>query len=122
VAAEAAQSAEGPGEALRERLAGELRAAMKARDAVAIATLRSLLSAIDNASAVAETSAHVPVFGRSGDVSRRELTIPDIERVLSGEAAERTAAVDDYERRGLREGVDRLRAELGIIMRFLSAY
>ena len=110
------------GEALRERLAGELRAAMKARDAVAIATLRSLLSAIDNASAVAETSAHVPVFGRSGDVPRRELTIPDIERVLSGEAAERTAAVDDYERRGLREGVDRLRAELGIIMRFLSAY
>jgi uncharacterized protein YqeY len=39
-----------PADATRERLAIELRAAMKARDGVAVAVVRSLLSAIDNAS------------------------------------------------------------------------
>jgi len=120
VAAEAAQSAAGPAEALREGLASELRTAMKARDTVAVATLRSLLSALDNASAVTQTSAHRPVFGPSADVPRRELTTVDVESVLSAEAAERETAADDYERRGLREAAERLRVELGIIRRFLT--
>jgi uncharacterized protein YqeY len=113
--------ARAPADLLRERVAGELRAAMKARDAVAVATLRSLLSALDNAGAVAETKAHVPVFGRSGDVPRRDLTAKDIELVLAAEAAERETAADDYALRGLREGADRLRAELRIIERFFSS-
>jgi uncharacterized protein YqeY len=108
-----------PVEALRERLAVELRGAMKARDALAVATLRSLLSALDNAGAVAVTKAHTPVFGLSGDVPRRELTADEVEAVLVAEADERAAAAADYERRGLREGAERLQAELAIIARFL---
>ena len=105
-----------PAEALRRRLADDLRAAMKARDAVAVATLRALLSAIDNAGAVTETKAHVPVVGLSGDVPRRELTRADLARVLAAEAAEREAAARDYEQRGLQEAAERLRAELAIIL------
>lgn len=110
----------GPADLLRERLAGDLRVAMKARDTLAVATLRSLLSALDNAGAVTETKAHAPVFGRSGDVPRRDLTAEDIKQVLAAEAAEREAAADDYERRGLRDGANRLRMELRIIERFFS--
>ena len=107
-----------PADALRERLAGALSTAMKDRDTIAVATLRCLLSALDNAGAVAETKEHAPVFGRSGDVPRRELTLADIERVFAAEAVERETAAADYERRGLREGAERLRAELAIIARF----
>lgn len=52
--------AEGPAEALRQTLAGELRTAMKARDKLAVDTLRTLLSALDNAGAVTQTKAHAP--------------------------------------------------------------
>ena len=107
-----------PAEALRERLTSDLRAAMKHRDPVAVATLRCLLSALDNASAVTETREHAPVFGRSGDVPRRELTPADIEQVFAAEAAERAAAVADYDRLGLQEDALRLRAELAIIAAF----
>jgi uncharacterized protein YqeY len=104
-----------PAEVLRRRLASDLRAAMKARDVVAVATLRSLLSAIDNAGAVSETKAHVPVIGLSGDVPRKDLTRADLGRVLAAEASEREAAARDYEQRGLQEAAERLRAELAII-------
>jgi uncharacterized protein YqeY len=110
-----------PAAALRDRLAGELRAAMKARNAVAVATLRSLLSALDNASAVDQTLDHRPVFGRSGDVPGRKLTSADVDGVLRAEAAERAAAADDYEQRGLHEGATRLRMELQIITRLLAS-
>lgn len=110
-----------PAEALRARLAGALREAMKSRDTVVVATLRTLLSALDNAGAVPETRDHAPVFGRSGDAPRRELTAGDARRVLSAEADEREAAAADYERRGLQESAQRLRTELEIIQRFMGA-
>jgi uncharacterized protein len=104
---------------LRARLAAQLRAAMKAHDQIRVATLRSVLSALDNAGAVAETTAHVPVIGLSGDVPRRELTVQDIDRVLAAETTEREIAAADYERRGLNEGAARLRAEIAIIARIV---
>ena len=110
-----------PAEVLRAYLGAELRGAMKARDTVAVATIRSLLSALDNAGAVIETPAHAPVFGRSGDVPRRELTAADIEQVLAAEAEERRVAADGYERRGRRDDAARLRAELAFIAKLARA-
>jgi uncharacterized protein YqeY len=108
-----------PADLLRTRLAAQLRAAMKARDQITVATLRSVLSALDNAGAIAETAAHVPMIGLSSDVPRTELTTQDIDRVLAAETREREVAAADYERRGLGEGAARLRAEIAIIARIV---
>ena len=109
-----------PADALRARLAVQLRATMKARDQITVATLRSVLAALDNASAVAETTAHVPVIGLSGDVPRAELTVQDIDRILKAETTEREIAAADYQRRGLEDGAARLRAEIAIIARIVA--
>jgi uncharacterized protein YqeY len=109
-----------PADALRARLAVQLRVAMKARDQITVATLRSVLSALDNAGAVAETRAHVPVVGLSGDVPRKDLTAQDIDRLLAAETTEREIAAADYQRRGLEDAAARLRAEIAIIVRIVA--
>jgi len=105
---------------LRARLSNDLRAAMKARDAIATPALRSLLAALDNGSAVPVTSAHVPVFGRSGDVPRKVLTERECRVILQAEANNRTAAIIEYEQRGRHDEAAQLRAELAIIARYLE--
>ena len=109
-----------PADLARERLAGELRAAMKARDAVMVRTVRSLLSALDNKSAVAMAPERRPRFERSAEAPRREATAEDIEAVFAGELAERSAAEADFERRGLTADAARLRDEMAVIRRLWS--
>jgi uncharacterized protein len=106
-----------PADATRERLAIELRAAMKARDGVAVAVVRSLLSAIDNASAVPMTKSQYPGDGAPSEVARRELTAAEVDQVLAVEAEERRLAAEDYERRGLQKQADTLRQTIRIISR-----
>ena len=104
--------------ALRARLAADLRVALKARDAVAIPVLRSLIAALDNAGAVPTDGRYTPVFGLSGDVPRRDLSSTDIAGLLAAEAAERRAAIAAYESGGRQDAADRLRVELLIIARY----
>ncbi len=103
---------------MRLRVAGDLKLALKARDAAGISALRSLLSALDNAGAVATTARNVPVYGRSGDVPRRALSASEVEGLVAGEIAEREASIADYERGGHHEAADRLQAEAKVLARY----
>jgi len=120
----------GPPDDIRTRLRRALGVALKARDAGAVSALRSAMSAIGNAEAVAPTarpagtgSAHfagtVAGLG-AGEAQRRLLTEADADAIVRQEAAEREAAAGEYERGGhaaeaarLREGARALMAVLG---------
>jgi uncharacterized protein len=122
-----------PGNAgsLRERLRGALPRAMKARDAVAVAALRSTLAAIDNAEAVDPARAPAPGAGQvevagavvglgAGEVERRSLTEAQMEEIVRTEVADRRAAAHDYQRRGRHEQAERLRGEAEVLSSYLS--
>ena len=105
---------------LRMRLSTDLRRAMKERDMLTTMTLRSLLEAMDNASAVPMTAEHVPVYGRSGDVPRRIATEDDYRLIMRNEAASRQAALE-YERLGRIDAAAQVRAELNVVMRYIDS-
>jgi len=116
-----------PGGDVRSRLRGALRAAMKGRDMVAVAALRSALAAIGNAEAVPlpavpsgppAGNAHIAggVVGPGGaEVSRRALTEEDAAGIAAAEAAERRAAARDYQAAGRPGRAERLLREAGAI-------
>lgn len=105
---------------VRNRLTLDLRAAMKSRDSATVATLRSLLGAIDNASAVTLSADHQPTVGRSSDVARRSLTSEDLEAILTSERNERLHAIGEYTRMGRSEEVAKLQTEVTLITHYLS--
>jgi uncharacterized protein YqeY len=107
-----------PAEALRETLAAALREAMKARETVTVETLRSLLSALDNASAVAAPARPAPVEGLSADTPRHEPSLAEIQEIFAAERAERESAAANYRRLGLDAESERLSAQLEVIERF----
>jgi uncharacterized protein YqeY len=98
---------------LRAALRADLAAAMKSRDADAVAALRTAIAAIDNAEAVdrpereaATTSdrfagSHVGVG--STEVARRDLTLHDVQEIVSEQMAERLTEADRYDQLGRRE-------------------
>ncbi|HYY77867.1 MAG TPA: GatB/YqeY domain-containing protein [Actinomycetes bacterium] len=116
---------------LRERLRSALPRALKARDAVAVAALRSALAAIDNAEAVEgppaprQGAGHAPIAGTvaglgAAEAERRSLTDVQVEAIVRAEVAERQAAARDYERAGRQEHAERLRAEAGVLSSLLA--
>lgn len=109
-----------PVDLLRQRLEADLRQAIKDRETLTVRTLRSVIGRLDNASAVEQTAAHTPVYGRSADVPRRVLTLEEIHALLRSEANERKAASAQYEQLGQSEHAARLRAESVIVERYLG--
>ena len=121
----------GDGGTLRGRLRGALPAAMKARDAVAVAALRSALAA-DNAEAVEPSPGRPPVEAGHADlagtvaglgaaeVERRHLQEAEVEQIVQAEVADRRAAADAYERAGQAERAGRLRAEADVLSSHLG--
>lgn len=115
---------------LRERLRGALPGAIRARDAAAVAALRSALAAIDNAEAVDPAQAPPPggeveiagaVVGLgAAEVERQPLTEARMEAIVRAEVAERRAAADDYERAGQLERAERLRREADVLSAHLG--
>ncbi len=102
---------------------------MKARDAVAIAALRSALGAIDNAEAadLAEAPSVQPgliaggVAGLgAGEVPRREISEGQLHEIVRAEIARWQAAAVDYERAQCHDLATRLRAEVSVLTRFLA--
>lgn len=108
-----------------------LTVALKNRDRVAAAALRSALAAIENAEAVP-----VGADGASGpggnehvagavagvgaaEAERRQLTDGDVRAILTREVGERTAAAEDYEGLGRGDAASRLRAEAEVLGRYL---
>jgi hypothetical protein len=136
-------------ESLHERLSRALPVAMKARDRVAVAALRSALAAIANAEAVDPPQppppAQRPDHGGSGaeqldhggsgsgpafagavaglgatEVERRRLSGVQVEEVIRAEVAERETAAAGYERAGQLEHAERLRAEAKVLTSYLD--
>jgi uncharacterized protein YqeY len=103
-----------------ERLKADLRAAMKARENVRVTTLRTMLSALDNATAVEADIRIVPLEGRTPDVPRRELSEEEQLDLLQREAEGRRSALAQYERLEKEEVVARLRAELDVFAPYLK--
>jgi uncharacterized protein len=116
-----------PVQDLRERLQADLKAALKARDRVASSAIRSLLGAIANAEAVEApapdpSAAPLGAVGVGvGEVARRELTEADILAIIRADADERSSALADAEAHGRTDAAERLRAESGVLARYLSA-
>ncbi|MFI5783026.1 hypothetical protein [Nocardia sp. NPDC051570] len=112
---------------LRARLRAALSVAMKRRDRVAAAALRSALGAIDNAEAVdaAEVNAGAIETSAVGlgvaEARRRELTESDIERIVRAEADERVTVAKEYDSLGRADRADQLRAEAAALIAHLSA-
>jgi hypothetical protein len=113
---------------LRERLRIALTAAMKARDATAVAALRATLGAIDSAEAVEPSRVEAgdsPIANAvdglgAGDVPRRDLTEQVITEIVLSEIRERSAASDDYARAGQTDRATRLRDEVDVLTAFLG--
>jgi hypothetical protein len=111
---------------LEERIRTALRDAMRSRDAVARAALRSALASIANAGAVpgvpvdsSGSSEHVAgaVAGLgAAEVPRRELSETDVAGIVRTEIAERLAAADQVP----AEAADRLRAEAAVLSSLLD--
>jgi uncharacterized protein YqeY len=106
---------------LRQQLNGDLLLAMKAKDIIAISAMRSVLSALDNASAVPASTVAAPVFGRSGDVPRRDLSDTDCQAIISAEVSARALAAEEYTRLGRDDVAARLRAEQAVIERYVRS-
>jgi uncharacterized protein YqeY len=106
----------------RAELAVALRAAMKGRDTVAVAVLRSLSARIANAEAVP-----VDALPRAGaveatalgvgaaDAERRVLTQADLEALLEAEVAELDASAETLEAAGRQVHADELRTRSRVI-------
>jgi uncharacterized protein YqeY len=113
---------------MRTDLRRDLTAALKARDRVAIAALRSALAAIDNAEAVpvdqsvhSTESEHVAgAVGLGGaEVQRRQLTDTDLQAIVQNEVRERSVAARAYENADRHDLAERLRAEAEVLSRHL---
>jgi uncharacterized protein len=116
---------------LRDRLRDGLPAAIKGRDGVAVAALRSALAAIENAEAVAAhpESPTEPTHARlagtvagvgAAEAERRPLTEAQVEGIVGAEVDERRTAADTYERAGRPEVARRLRAEADVLGGYLA--
>jgi hypothetical protein len=117
---------------VRERMRGALRAAMKARDPVAVAALRAGLAAIDNAEAVEAgqgtrvVASHPELAGTlvglgAGEVARRVLTDAEMESIVRAEAGELQSAAEGYRRAGQAEEADRLLAQAAVLTAHIGA-
>jgi uncharacterized protein YqeY len=130
---------------LRSTLRRDLTTAMKARDAAAVAALRSVLAAIENAAAgrpaefpLAEfpSAEFRPGVGRSpiagsvaglgaAEVDRRELTDAELTEIVRAEVTDRRAAALEYNgmhqagRSGQSDRADRLHQEADVLASYL---
>jgi uncharacterized protein YqeY len=115
---------------MRATLRDDLKAALKARERVAITALRSALAAIDNAEAVRADHPFDGVAGNdhvagsaSGlgatEAERRHLTEADLRSIVEGEVRERSVAAKEYEQFGRNDLAERLRSEAELLSRYL---
>lgn len=92
---------------VKARLQSDLTAAMKARDEVALSTIRMVRSAISNAEVAGDTAT--------------ELSDDDVIAVLQSEAKKRAESASVYDDAGRSELAAKERAELEVIERYLPA-
>jgi uncharacterized protein len=119
------------GDTIQARVQVALRAAMKAKDTLAVSALRSVLAAIGNAEAVPPQeraspggSQHV-AGGAAGlgaaEAERRRLRRDETAGIVRDEISDRQAAARQYEAAGHPERAARLRREAQAIQDALDA-
>ena len=106
---------------IRERMQGDLRTAMKARDRVRVAVLRSALGAIANAEAV-PTAARPNVDGTNlvTEVPCRDLTEADVLAIVVAELAELTRDADVYRAHHDARILAELEARIAVLEGYLA--
>jgi len=108
---------------MKERIRTDLRSAMRVRSSLIVRTLRSLLTAIDNAQVVPVGDAHVrykvrPFGDGSAEVPRIPLTEDEIRIIVENELSLRYAAADELERCGKSQEASETREEAAVIGRY----
>jgi len=88
---------------LKERITGDMTAAMKARDAARTSTLRMVKAALTNRE-----------IEKGGELSDEEVT-----KALQSLVKQRRDSVEQYEKAGRDELADKERAEIGVIEEYL---
>jgi hypothetical protein len=112
-------------ESLTERARVALRGAIRERDRAAVAALRSLVAAFDNATATPSTArASAVELAPSGvgaaEAERRALTSDDLLALAHAELAEHRDAADAAFARGDRERAETLRRQAEVVQRLLD--
>ena len=107
---------------IKTRMRADLKAAMAARQSAAVATLRTLIAAIDNSEAPAapQTAQTHDFLSGSAEVARLELSREDIDRILRVEIAEREAAATQMDELGQTTRAADLRAASALTRTYLS--
>ncbi len=105
-----------------QRIRADLTDGMKRRSRPEVATLRTLLAAIQNAEAVADdTDDNLPAVGaHASDQPRRRLSPSDIDDILKSEVSERLTTIAQYQDLGVDDRIDALRDEIAIVSRYLD--
>jgi uncharacterized protein YqeY len=114
---------------LVDQLRSDLTAAMKARDSHRVAALRSALSAIANAEAVAAPStaaslSQSPIAGAvsglgAGEATRQELSDDAVLALVRSEFDTRTAGAAEFDALGRDDHAAQLRAEAAVLADYL---
>jgi uncharacterized protein YqeY len=116
---------------IRARLGAALRLALRARDTLSAAALRSALAAIGNAEAISPPSGPGAAGSRhvagaavglgAGEAERRYLTEAEVGDIVQAEITERQDAASQYERAGQGDRAERLRREAGVLVAVLGS-
>lgn len=105
---------------LHDRLKDDLKSAMRNRDQVRVKTLRSLISAIDNAGAVAvEPGPYEVKVGLDHDVERSKVTEDQMRTLVLAERGELLRAAGEYRDLGLHLEAEGLEAQAEIAEGYL---
>ena len=96
----------------RARLSEKLRVALTDRDRETIRSLRSIMSALDNATAVSQEEGAI---SSATEVPRRTLSEREIAEILQAEIDSRSEAADQYERIGNSAQAVQLRDDIATI-------
>lgn len=115
---------------MRTRLRHDLTAAIKARDLAAVAALRSVLAAIENAEATEVIRAPRPTASEyiaastvglgAAEVERRVLSHSEVHALVHAQVDERSFAADEYEKLGRDDLAGRLRTEADVLREYLQ--
>lgn len=108
-------------EPLRRKLQQDLLLAMKAKDLIAVSALRSVMSALDNASAVAVSTGPILFIPRNVEVPRKNLSAADCRSILDAEIGARARSAAEYARLGRDDVAARMRAEQAVIERYVGS-
>jgi uncharacterized protein YqeY len=100
-------------------LRGDLEKALRGRDPVEISTLRTLIAAVENATALDVEINTEPKLGLGHDQPRRALSDGDVTRIIRSERDELVEAATRYRELELVDEVVDLERRAGIVERYL---